>query len=119
MRLAGEDMEGYFSISVVKLLLRPAFGRNRYLLSRRRIRNQTKKLQRRGARVPKLMDFIGLHKDNIPRLESMRLIFLIDNALPFQNKNFVLIRMAMPRRMTAGIDFKLPHRKIRRAISLA
>src|SRR6185436_7251770 len=80
------------------------------------IGDQAQKLQRPAPRVAKLMHFIRLYKHDVSRPQPVRLRPLENFSLSFQHKDFVLIRMAVPRCEPAGGNLELTHREGRRAV---
>jgi hypothetical protein len=65
------------------------------------------------------MDLIGGDQQDIPSLHRVRSIAFPCLTLTFEDVNFMLIGVMVPGGVPTRLQFKLPHRKIRRSIGLA
>lgn len=75
------------------------------------MRYQTQESQRCRARVLELMFDPPGHEHGRSRLQKAFLLTLHHNPISLQHKHFVLVGMAMQRRVPPRCDLKMSHRK--------
>ena len=71
------------------------------------------------AGVAELMDFARLDEDDVACGEFVLAVAFEDDAAAFEDEDFVLVVVAVPRGVAAGGDFELAHGEGGRAVGLA
>src|SRR5262245_20973437 len=62
------------------------------------------------------MNLVGLDEHDVASLDVAQLTVLLDPAAALDDEDFVLVVVAVMRRVAAGLDGEVPHREVGRAI---